>query len=500
MTARCLLVLCLMAPLVASENDWFVPLGPPPAAAPRRISGGEGFPPLPLPATPLRRSERKKQPSPEALIGKVVWGEAASYTYAAGETCTITDWNLCPGDVQQLLEKARGVLGVAYGRTEIDLASFDGDPARLPVLEFSGVRSIPASAPQIALLRQYIQRGGMLVFDSIAGSPYFTASARALAQRILPEEPLRAVPPDHPLLHLAFDCSQAAFSANAPGDQIALEAAYVGSRIGILISPYGLGCGWDNHPVPLLKQAVAYDVATASKLGVNLVAYAVGYGHVAREEAKPELFGSADERRPANEFVFAQIRHEGHWDCHPGAAGALLARLSSDTSVVANHRRVAVTPGVDDLAPFTVLYLTGLDDFHWSAAARQALTRFLARGGTLLVDNALGLATFDRAVRRELPSLLPGSRFTVLPPDHPLFSAAVPVRTARFTPALAKAHPDWSTPLVEGLAVDGEWRVLYSPIDLAGGWTGWEFPLSRGYDGPTATALGIDLVVYALTH
>jgi len=44
----------------AGENDWFVPLGPPPEAGKRRISGGEGFPPLPLPATPLRRTERKR--------------------------------------------------------------------------------------------------------------------------------------------------------------------------------------------------------------------------------------------------------------------------------------------------------------------------------------------------------------------------------------------------------------------------------------------------------
>ena len=29
----------------AGENDWFVPLGPPPEAAKRRISGGESFPP-----------------------------------------------------------------------------------------------------------------------------------------------------------------------------------------------------------------------------------------------------------------------------------------------------------------------------------------------------------------------------------------------------------------------------------------------------------------------
>jgi hypothetical protein len=484
----------------ASENDWFVPLGPPPQAAPRRISGGEGFPPLPLPATPLRRSERKKQPSAPALVGKVVWGEAATFTYDNGMKADLSDWNLCPGDTQQLVEKARNVLGIAYGRQDVDLASFDGDPERLPLLFFSGVRTVTFTDDQVARLRAYVGRGGMLVFDSVAGSPYFTAAAEAFCARAFPDEPLRVVPPDHPLYHISFDVDSAAFFKNAPSERPLLRAVYLGCRCGVLISPYGLGCGLDNHEVPLLKQAVAYDVATASKLGVNLVAYVVGYSHVALEEAKPELFGAADEKRPANEFVFAQIRHEGHWDCHPGAAAALLARLVADTSVQAAMKRVAVTPGKDDLTPFTILYLSGLDDFHFTPPAQAALRAFLSRGGTLLVDDCLGLATFDRAARREIAALLPGASLAPIPINHPLFAAAIPVREARLTPAAAKLHPGLAAPALEGVAVDGDLRVIYSPLDIACGWAGCEHPLARGYEPATATALGIDLVVYGLTH
>ncbi len=498
--ALLLFLLLGLVPAPAAENDWFVPLGPPPKAAPRRISGGEGVPPLPLPATPLRRSERKKQPSAPALIGKVVWGEAASFTYTSGEKTDFSDWNLCPGDVQQVLEKARRVIGVAYGREEVDLASFDGDPQALPVLFFSGVRTIAFSDAQVALLRSYVQRGGMLVFDSVAGSPYFTQAARAFCKQAFPEEPLRRLPPDHPLLHMCFDLDAVKFFKNAPGTAPLLEAVYSGSRASVVISPYGMGCGWDDHEVPLLPQAVAYDVDSASRLGVNLVAYAVGYGHVGLEEAKPELFGAIDQRRPANEFVFAQIRHEGHWDCHPGAAAALLARLIADTSVQASRKRIALTPGRDDLSGCNVLFLTGLDDFHLDDRAQDPLRGFIARGGTLIIDNALGLSTFDLAVRREVAGLLPGARLQMIPGDHPLFSAAVPVREAHYTPMVAKLHPGLTAPAFEGVSVDGELRIIYTPFDLEGGWTSCEFPLARGYDPATATALGIDLTVYALTH
>jgi hypothetical protein len=47
------------------------------------------------------------------------------------------------------------------------------------------------------------------------------------------------------------------------------EGVYVGSRVGVLLSPYGLGCGWDDREVPELPQAVFYDVATATRLAVN---------------------------------------------------------------------------------------------------------------------------------------------------------------------------------------------------------------------------------------
>jgi hypothetical protein len=488
------------AATAASENDWFVPLGPPPKAAPRRISGGESFPPLPLPATPLRRSERKKQPSAPALIGKVVWGEAASYTFDSGDKTDISDWNLCPADVQGVLGKATHVLGVAYGREEVSLATFDGDPEKLPVLFISGVRGAQFSDDQVAQLRGYVARGGMVVFDSVAGSPYFTDSARAFARRAFPEEPVRQVPLDHPLFHMMFDVEKAGFPKNAPGDKPVFEAVYVGCRCGVLISPYGLGTGWDDHEVPYLPQAVYYDVDTASKLGVNLVAYAVAYGHVGREEAKPELFGALDEKRPANEFVFAQIRHDGHWDVHPGAASALLGRLARDTAVEASRKRVAVTPGKDDLSPYHVLFLAGLDDFHLTDEGRAALKAFLARGGTLVIDNGLGLSTFDAAVRRELAALLPGAQLAPIPNDHPLFSAAVPVREARYTPLVAKEKPDLKTPYLEGLTIDGDLRVIYSPYDLEAGWGGCEHALARGFDPTTATAIGLDLVVYALTH
>jgi hypothetical protein len=484
----------------ADEKDWFVPLGKPPDAPPKHISGGEGFPPLPLPATPLRRSERHRDPTPPALFGKVVWGEQGSFTYDGGKTTQISDWNLCPADLQHLFGKVRGQLGLEYGFDDVSLPAFSGDPDKMAVLFFSGTRTLKLDAASLAKLRAYVLKGGMLCFDSVAGSPYFYDSAKALMQQAFPELAWRVVPPDHPLYHMVTDVKTVHYSANVKSDQPQLEALYVGSRIGVLLSKYGLGCGWDDHPVPLIKDAAYYDVPSANAIGLNLVAYAIGYNRVGMEESRPELFGAVDEKTPTDEFVFAQIEHEGAYNVHPNSATTLLSKLRAATSLRVNLKRTVVDPGKDDLSNLSFLYLTGLDDFHLSDNAVTALRGFLQRNGTLLINNGLGLSTFDVAVRREMARVLPGAKFEPIPLSNPIFSDVVPVQTADYTPAVAMRYGPSTTPKLEGITLNGDVRVIYSPIDLEAGWEPTEYPMAIAYRADTATPLGMNILMYAATH
>ncbi len=280
----------------------------------------------------------------------------------------------------------------------------------------------------------------MLCFDSVAGSPYFYDSARALMQQAFPELAWRDVPPDHPLYHMVNDVNTVHYSPTSNSDKPQLEALYVGSRIGVLLSKYGLGCGWDDHAVPLLKDAAYYDTPSADAIGMNLVAYAIGYNRVGMEESKPELFAAVDEKTPTDEFVFAQIEHEGAFNVHPNSATALLSKLRAATSLRVNLKRDVVDPGKDDLSNLSFLYLTGLDDFHFSDNAVTALRGFLQRNGTLLINNGLGLSTFDQAVRREMARVLPGAKLEPIPLSHSIFSDVVPVQTADYTPAVAMRY------------------------------------------------------------
>jgi len=484
----------------AGEDDWLLPLGPPPQAAPRRISGGEGVPPLPLPATPLRRSERKRDPQPPTLIAKIMWGEKAMFKYDNGETTEVADWNQCPGDLQQILRKGQWHFELPYSCEAMPLSEFKGDPNTIPVLFFNGSRSLKLDAKQIGLLRAYILHGGMVVFDSIAGSPYFYASAKKIAETALPECTLRRIPPDHPFFHMLTDVDKVHYPKNLASDSPDIEGVYVGSRIGILISKYGLGCAWDGHEVPMLKDAIYYDVESGNKIGVNLIAYAIGYASAGREEAKPELFGTLDEKHPTDEFVFAQIEHEGAWNVHPDAATALLLQLRQNTSLKVSLKRISLKPGRDDLSGYSFLYLTGLDHFQLDEPSRVALRNFLKSSGTLFINNGLGLRSFDLIVRRELAALLPGSKLERVPLTHPLYNSVFKITDSRYTPAVVKESPDLKVPVLEGIEVDGDLRVIYSPYDIEAAWLGCDYPLARAYEPHAGTQLGVNIMMYSATH
>jgi hypothetical protein len=362
------------------------------------------------------------------------------------------------------------------------------------------VRTIKFSPSELELLRLYVLRGGMIVADNVAGSPYFYQSFREAMEKTFPELSFRVLPADHPIYHIMTDVGPVNYSKNLASHEAFLEGMYVYSRVGVLLSKYGLGCGWDGHEVPLLKQAVYYDVNSADKIGLNIVGYAVGYARIGRAEAKPELFGALDERHPTDEFVFAQIKHDGAWNVESGGASRLLEDLRQNTSLRVSLKRVPVQPGHDDLSSFTFLYLSGLDDFHWDATALSALKRFLDSGGTLLINNGLGLQTFDTAVRRELKALLPGATLAPLRPGHPVFNSVFKLTEAAYTPAAAAARPSLTQPYLEGISLNGDVKVIYSPIDLETGWQGLNPPLARAYQPDDALKLGVNIIMYAMTH
>src|SRR3954471_191807 len=120
----------------------------PPKAKPDRRNAGEGVPPLPLPATPLRRSEKKREPSPPALVGSVTFAKPAG-------------WQTTIIDIEKWVEFTNSQLGQRYRFAGRDFSKFSYNPAELPILYFTGWKTIPhIDDTTIAKLREYVMDGG----------------------------------------------------------------------------------------------------------------------------------------------------------------------------------------------------------------------------------------------------------------------------------------------------------------------------------------------------
>ena len=76
---------------------------------PAQMSGGEGVPPLPLPAVPQRRTEKKNPPRPPVLVVKIVTD--------GGEQ----DWNTNPQDVENLLKWLAKSFGISFSSQNMTL-------------------------------------------------------------------------------------------------------------------------------------------------------------------------------------------------------------------------------------------------------------------------------------------------------------------------------------------------------------------------------------------
>ncbi|NOX54309.1 MAG: DUF4159 domain-containing protein, partial [Planctomycetes bacterium] len=101
---------------------------------------------------------------------------------------------------------------------------------------------------------------------------------------------------------------------------------------------------------------------------------------------------------------------------------------------------------------------------------------------------------------REMRRVLPDHRLEPLPPDHPLYHCLHDITTVQYTPLVERDFGPMTAPTLEGITLDGKLAVVYSRFDLGDGWEMFPHPYSRGYSSEDALKIGVNVLVYALTH
>ena len=145
-------------------------------------------------------------------------------------------------------------------------------------------------------------------------------------------------------------------------------------------------------------------------LGINVLAYATNR----QLKFKYEIPQNQDEATPSDAqrgtIFVAKLRHNGGCDEAPSALANILKTASAQLglTVSTDRRLIAVTD--KRLFDYHLVYMQGRRDFQFSTEERKILKTYLARGGMILADAINSSPEFAKAFRREIASVMPGSR------------------------------------------------------------------------------------------
>lgn len=485
---------CFLSSAVVTAFAGPQPPPPPPLEIPKpppaQVSSSEGMPPLPYPAVPQKRQEKKNPPQPPTLLTKIKSADAE-------------DWARTPNDLKGLLEWVSGEMNVHFTSNIKSFGEINSDPTKNPMLYRSGYKPFTLAPAEVAKIREYVLNGGTVVFNSLVGNPDAYQSALAAAKAILPERNVYRLRMDHPVFHSFYNIDKVAFRDRMVKDGMVtdpypyLEGVDVDNRTGIIISRWDFSLGWEANA----HDSWGYADNDSRKIGANIVAYSTAMRDAGRSVGKSVELSDSD-KKTAGKFRVGQVIHAGPWKTRTAAFPMLLSELNKQTGTQVSFdlKDVALTDAAIFEMPF--LFLTGTTDFALTEPERTNLRKFLNNGGVLFVEAGEGRVSFDQSFRAEIAQVLPGKALAPLPANHEIFRQPKSCEVVKARPALAAKNGNQidMAPVLQGVELNGALSVIYSPYDCSAGWERAIAPYAIGYEPQDATALGLNVLYYAVTH
>jgi hypothetical protein len=414
-------------------------------------------------------------------------------------------WRKDPRDLDHLvrfLDRRLGGQAVAWQtlRSEAPLDQW----MAAPLLQVTGRGQLRMLAGPLARLRQYVEQGGLIVFDAEGGDAAFVQSVRDLLAEQFPESKLEPLPADHPLAAAVHKVKPAG-----------LEVMNVGCRAAVVLATKGLAdamASEDPSPQPSPPNggeggrrpgegAPAARPPEALRLGENLAVYATGAAALP-DRLQPAVLIEMprDEKLPADAYRLGQIQHDGDWNPRPYAVPKLLKELATRFGVAVYSRPAPLRLTDPDLGKYPILYLTGHYAFHLTEAERAALRDYLDRGGVVWAEACCGRPAFDKSLRDLMKELFPDSPLEELPADSPIYSGKVgsAIGTVAYSPAVQAESPKLNRPVLLGLSRHNHLALVYSPYGLAVGLDGLKTYGARCLSPDDASRLAVNLLLYLM--
>jgi hypothetical protein len=396
----------------------------------------------------------------------------------------------------QIFDSKRGI--IANDRTE--RLRLTADLLQSPIAYFNGHKAPVFTDAEEEILKEYIEQGGFILAEACCGRKEFDQGFRALVSRLFPDNPLRPLPPEHPVW--------TSHAAVIPGS-FRLEGVEMGCKTVIVYSPEDMSCLWDANKFDDAKAKLAF------RLGGNIIAYATGL-ELPKPRLTPVDIAAADARSqtiPRGYLKVAQLRHDGDWQPAPNAMRSLMSNLQEKSKLLVALKTEAIHPSQNEVLDHKFLYMHGRKAFTYSAAGRAAgdepalanLRANLQTGGLLFADACCGRKEFDTAFREFMGRLFPEKKLEPIPADDVLYSKelngeAIGSVRCRRERADGKADSEFRDvpPYLEGIKHNGRWVVIYSRYDIGCALEKHKSSDCLGHDYASALKLGTAAVLYAL--
>lgn len=384
-------------------------------------------------------------------------------------------WNARPRDVANLV---RWIGNRFEARYNWQIVTLDGDPADwldAPILYLSGAGPAEFAPDEVDKLRNFVYKGGLILSEAAGNNGDFTLDMEKLYRRMFPRYRLSRLPADHPVYTVQHRLTaEAGLSAVSNG--IRLLAVHAPRELSLALQLNDPSA----RPMPFELLANLYLFATA------------------RGEVRPRgerTWPKAEAFTPAATFGLARLKYVGNYDPEPLAFERLATLMGKRHRL---HLAVSEPMAIADLDAglWPVASLLGTDALTLTGAEKAAIQRYVAAGGTLIVEAAGASKEFAASVRKEIFPLVGGGR------DRPVATTVLcagpeKIAKVRYRPAYEAVLGDARhEPQIRGLLEGERFAVLFSEQDLTAGVVGYPRYKLDGYSLRTAEALMINMICY----
>lgn len=395
-------------------------------------------------------------------------------------------WNQRPRDVANITR----YLGK---KTERDvnwqIVNLESTPEALleaPILYIAGNKPLAFTSQELTVLRQYVERGGLILGHADGGSQAFAASFRSLIKELFPNATARDLPAEHVIY------TNQSYLRSAWRTKPRLEGWSNGVRELALLFPY------DDQARQWQMRMHQADKASYSEIMANIYLYAVDKqkGRVKGESYLAQADASIQDEAT---LKLARLEYNGNWNPEPGGWVQLQNNLHNTQKLGLTVETVTLGQGKLASGGYKVAHLTGTGELKLGAAESAELKDFVDKGGILVIDAAGGSTEFANSaatllsqLNQSVPPILPTSDMVIsgngVGPD------CTNVRYRRFAMATMRKTPN---PRLRAQFVQDRKAIFFSEEDLSSGLVGNSIDGIKGYEPVWATNLMTNILLYA---